>query len=486
MSEPRRALRSERTDRPLCVKLNGALIRGDIFPEAVFQLLRQDPRTFYRLPRWLLGGKARLKEEVASRVHLDIATLPYNEPFVEFLRGEKAKGRSLLLVTGTNRRNAARIAGHLDLFDDVIASDGDSNVSPPEKRRRLVSLFGEHGFDYAGSTRADLPIWTSAHSAIAVAPTRSAERAARRSGNLTRVFPRTDVALRQILRVMRPHQWLKNILVFVPVVAGHQITDLGTLSRSFAAFVAFSLTASTAYVINDLFDASADRRHAVKRARPFASGQLSSAVAPLLVVTLLSGAALVTVFATPVEFAAVLVGYFTLTLAYSFKLKGAVLVDVVTLAALYTARVLAGSAATGIRTSVWLLAFSMFLFFSLALVKRYAELATLVEREPGEEKLTARSYLKGDLQLLQSMGTASGYVAVLVLALYIISDDVRLEYDYPFMIWGLCPLLLYWISRVWIVVVRGELTDDPLVWATGDQISRWVAVLAGIVIVLAA
>lgn len=485
MSDSRPVSTSQRTHRPLCVKLNGAVIRGDIFPEAVFQLLRQEPRTAYRLPRWLLGGKARLKEEVARRVELDIATLPYNEPFIEFLRGEKAKGRPLLLVTGTNWKNADRIARHLDLFDDVIASDGESNVTPPEKRRRLVSRFGEQGFDYAGTTKADVSIWSSAHSAIAVAPTRSAERAAARSGNLTRVFPRTDEGFRQILRVMRPHQWLKNILVFVPVIAGHQLTDLTMLSRSFAAFVAFSLTASTAYVINDLFDASADRRHAVKRGRPFASGQLSSAVAPPLVLILLSGAALVMVFATPIEFVAVLLGYFTLTLAYSFKLKGAVLVDVVTLAALYTARVLAGSAATGIATSVWLLAFSMFLFFSLALVKRYAELATLVEREPGEERLRARSYRKGDLQLLQSMGTASGYVAVLVLALYIISDDVRLEYDYPFMIWGLCPLLLYWISRVWIVVVRGELTDDPLVWAIGDQISRWVAVLAGIIIVLA-
>jgi 4-hydroxybenzoate polyprenyltransferase len=284
---------------------------------------------------------------------------------------------------------------------------------------------------------------------------------------------------------MRPHQWLKNILVFVPLLADQSYDQPDRVLASLLAFVAFSFAASAVYLINDLMDLEADRLHPNKRNRPFASGRLPLTYGPIVAILLLGSSLALSAVLLPVEFLGVLTGYLVLTTAYSLKLKGAVLIDVFLLAGLYTIRVMAGAAATGITPSMWLLAFSIFLFLSLALVKRYAELFVLVSTGAPEKQLPARSYREEDLHILVAMGTASGYLAVLVLALYIVSDEAARHYSESYLIWLICPLLLYWISRAWIVVGRNEMLDDPLVWAVRDQISRWVALIGAVIVLLA-
>jgi len=288
-----------------------------------------------------------------------------------------------------------------------------------------------------------------------------------------------------LIRALRVHQWLKNTLVFVPLIANQSFGDPRALAESAVAFLAFSLAASSVYLLNDLFDLDADRRHPRKKFRPLASGRMPIPWGMVLI-PLLQGVALtLSILFLPVQFLGVLLGYLFLTLAYSVRLKGAVLLDVMILAGLYTIRVIGGAAATGISLSMWLLAFSMFLFLSLALVKRYAELFAVISGKSGEEKLPARSYRRGDLFILVGMGIASGYLSVLVLALYIVSDEASQHYSDSYLVWLLCPLLLYWISRAWIVVGRQEMHEDPLVWAVKDQISRWVALIAAVVVALA-
>jgi 4-hydroxybenzoate polyprenyltransferase len=296
---------------------------------------------------------------------------------------------------------------------------------------------------------------------------------------------RPKPGLRVILRAIRAHQWLKNTLIFLPVLAGQRLTDGATLGRAGLAFVAFSLVASCVYVLNDLLDLEDDRRHPTKRLRPFASGALPLSASPVMLFAMLGTALTISLALLPAAFTWTLAAYFALSFAYSLKLKGAVLIDVFTLAALYTLRVIAGSAATGIEPSVWLLGFCMFFFLSLALVKRYAELHSMRNDFTSVSRIPGRSYEPGDLPVLVALGVGTGCLSVLVLALYVISDEFAAHYTYPFLIWQLCPLALYWIGRAWMVVARDEMHDDPLIWAVRDQLSRWVVIAAFLILIFA-
>jgi 4-hydroxybenzoate polyprenyltransferase len=466
----------------LCVDLDGTLIHTDLLYESVLVLLRRSPLTMLLLPWWLLRGRAYFKQQIASRVQPDTTNLPYNQPLLERLRSERSRGRRLALVTGSPQAFAHDVAARLGIFDDVIATDDRVNLTGRRKAARLVERYGARGFDYAGDSYADIPVWAQAREGWAVNVSPMALKLA--SGTqFTQRFDRAPASLLHYLRAIRVHQWLKNVLVFVPLVAAHRAGETALLIDAAVMFLAFSLCASSGYVFNDLLDLAADRAHPRKRSRPFASGTLPLTHGVVLAPLLLVSAFALVWLRLDILAVAVLLVYYVGTLAYSLVLKRHAAIDVLALAGLYTLRIIAGSAATFIPPSFWLLAFSMFLFFSLAVVKRYSEVLSV--RAKGEEQLHSRGYRAEDHLVLSMMGVASGFMSVLVLALYVQSGPVRSLYQHPAIISLLCPLMLYWISRMWFKTHRGEMHDDPLVFATTDRVSWIVAAAVGIIILFA-
>jgi 4-hydroxybenzoate polyprenyltransferase/phosphoserine phosphatase len=464
---------------PLCVDLDGTLLRTDSLHEATLLLLKASPLLAFRLPAWLLRGKAALKHEIASRVTLDPVTLPYHADFLAYLREEHAKGRQLVLVSAANETIVHGVARHLGLFDEVIASDDGRNLKGANKRDVLVARFGSGGYDYAGDHHADLEVWAAARAAIVVSNDAGLVRAA--GSRVERVFTAPPRRLATLARALRVQQWVKNLLVFVPLLMAPEARELPLFLDAFLAFVAFSLSASAVYVTNDLLDLEADRRHATKRRRPFAAGDLPLALGLVLVPACLAAAFAVTAL-LPAAFLAVLVVYLMATTAYSFRLKHVPLVDVIVLAMLYTGRVIAGAAATHVWPSPWILGFSLFFFLSLAFVKRYSELYALRQDQPS---LKVRGYYPSDLDQIATNGAVSGYISVLVAALYINSDRVVGLYRHPELLWLICPLLLYWISRIWMLAHRGELHDDPVLFAIKDRVSYVVGGLIAVVLLAA-
>lgn len=461
--------------------MDGTLIRTDLLWESLFQFIKQHPTLIFMLPLWFLrGGKAQFKARIAERVSIDPATLPYSEPVLEYLREEHTAGRELVLATGSNERHARAVAEHVGLFDRVFASDDETNLSGEGKRDRLVEVFGEGGFAYVGNDRVDLAIWSHAAEGILVDPLADVEREAREMDKAQKVLRNEGGGLQAVLKAMRVHQWMKNLLLFVPLILAHRFAEPVLIAEAVLAFIVFGLCASSVYLLNDLLDLPADRKHPRKRRRPFAAGHLSIPSGVALLVGLLIVALTLALVFLPLPFLLVLGLYYATTVSYSFKLKQIALVDVLVLATLYTLRILAGSAAVEVEASFWLLAFSMFFFMSLALVKRYSEL--LLMKMEGKEKTAGRGYNAIDMETLSQFGSASGYLAVLVLALYISSEEVRLLYQHPEAIWLLCPLVLYWISRVWLLTRRDEMHEDPIVFAIEDRQSHFIAVISLVVL----
>ena len=419
---------------PLCVDLDGTLIRSDLLLESFVLLIKRNPLYVLLVPLWLLRGRSYLKDQIAARVELNPAALPYNEKFVQWLRSQRESGRSLWLCTAANERLAASVAAHVGLFDGVLASDARVNLAGATKGALLVERFGERGFDYCGNERRDLAIWKFAHQAVVVNATARLGEQAAQVAPAVQVFPGRASLLRPILRALRPHQWAKNVLVAVPVVAAHRISESGEVVAAALAFVAFCLCASSVYLLNDLLDLEADRAHPRKSKRPFAAGDLSLAAGLVLAPCLLIGALIVSAF-LPAKFWLVLGTYYALTCGYSFYLKTLMLVDALALAGLYTLRIIGGAAAAAVPLSFWLLLFSVFLFLSLAFVKRFAELEAL--RRQQRLRAVGRGYHVEDLPILQSLGTAAGYLSVLVLALYINSPAIESLYKEPKVIWTL-------------------------------------------------
>jgi 4-hydroxybenzoate polyprenyltransferase len=465
---------------PLCVDLDGTLTPVDTLHENLLSLARQAPAALLLLPVWLRFGKARVKREVAARIKFDAAQLPLNPELLEWLKAEHARGRRLVLATAADSAIAGQVAARLGLFDEVIASDGTRNLSADAKRAALVERFGERGFDYVGNERADEAVWRAARIAI-VAGSAGQVLRARRIADVERVFPAAPIRPLVWLKAMRLHQWVKNVLIFLPALLAHRIFVPAVLVQSVAAFVAFGLCASSVYLVNDLLDLAADRRHPRKCRRPFASGALSAQSGVMASAALLCGAALLAGF-VGWRFAAVLAGYYLLTWTYSLRLKRAALVDVMTLAGLYTIRIVAGSAATGISLSFWLLAFSVFIFLSLGFVKRYTELDDA--RRAGAANSHGRGYWATDLPLLMNLGVTAGYCTVVVMALYINSTDSQALYRHNKPLWLVCPLLLYWISRIWLLTTRSQMHDDPVVFALRDRLSLVVLGLLGVIVLL--
>jgi len=465
---------------PLCVALDGVLIRSDLSLESLFASLRADSSLIFRIPFLVARGRAALKAGLAERSAIDPSRLPYNKSVVAFIRQQRMRRRRVVLASASHRRLAEPVARYLGLFDAVEATDGDINLEAEKMAERLVARFGDRGFDYIGNAAGDRAVWRRAHQAYVVGRKRRIDK--RVAGNPPIHLFAASPTLRDVIEVLRIYQWVKNLLIFAVLIANNAFTDLDGCTKAGLAFLAFGLCASSAYLLNDLLDLQFDRLHSRKRERPFASGRLPPTLGLGLAVLLLLVAAIIAAF-LPWFFAIVLATYFMTTSAYSLWLKRKVLVDVFVLASLYTLRVIAGAAAAAILPSFWLLAFSMFLFLSLAMVKRYAELNDC--RDDSGAAAPGRGYNFADLEVLASLGASSAFTAVLVLALYINSDSVMPTYRLPQAIWLLCPLLLYWLSRLWILARRHRLDDDPIVFAAGDWVSRTVVALSAAVFLVA-
>ncbi len=467
--------------RPLCVDLDGTLIRTDLLYESLLRMLGSKPWLLFALPFWLLKGKAHIKQKLASFGIGDPALLPYDWRVVELLR--ESSTRELVLCTASDESIANPIANYLGVFDKVIASNGIENLAGAKKARHLVSLYGDRGFDYVANASVDAAVWRHSHSAWVVNGGNAIAQVAERSAlQVEAHWPAENGGIKSWLKAARLHQWLKNLLVFVPLLASHKFLDVEHALASMLAFVAFGLCASGVYLLNDMLDLESDRQHPRKRLRPFASGDLTLRGGMLAVPLLTLAGFLMAGLASP-AFAFILCVYLALTLGYSLKLKQIAMVDVVLLAALYTIRIVGGAAAIGVTLSFWLLTFSMFFFLSLAMLKRYTEL--LLARNNGKNIAHGRGYHIDDLSLVQSLGSSAGLVAVLVLCLYINAPESQELYRQPLFLWLLCPVLLYWISRTWMLAHRGVMHDDPVVFAVKDRVSL-ATVAIGLLAVLAA
>lgn len=464
---------------PLCVDLDGTLVKTDILIESALSYCKVHPLALLTLPLWLAGGRANLKRKLGSAVKLDCTTLPYNREVVDFLRSEQASGRELYLVTASDQRVAEEIAAHLNLFNGVIGSDGETNLKGATKADALAKRFG--AFDYIGDHRADLAVWERAENSLAVGRDAGLIKKLSARGPIAKIFAHRCNHPKDILRAMRVHQWVKNLLLFVPLAMAHHALEIGFLLPTILAFFAFSFAASSVYLLNDLMDLSADRQHPTKRARPFASGSVTPQVGVATALILLGMSAAIGL-SLPVGFQLLLLLYLVLTTAYSLRLKELALLDIMVLAALYSLRVLAGGYAAAIPVSEWLIAFSMFLFLSLACVKRFSELYTIRERGGGTAH--GRGYTSDDLELIAQLGTASGYISVLVLALYINSTAVVKLYGSPGVLWLICPVLLFWISRTWLLAHRGEIHEDPILFALRDRVSYVAGAISLLILIL--
>lgn len=463
---------------PLIVDLDGTLIKTDMLHECAFRLAREHPLAALQLPLWLAQGKAAMKARMAPLARFDPAALPYTEPFVAWLREQKAQGRRLILCTASDRAWAEPIAVHLGLFDEVIASDGQTNLAGAQKAQRLVERFGERGFDYAGNATPDLAVWRHARRAVLVNAPPALAAQAESMGEVEQRFALDAAGPRAWARVLRLHQWLKNLLIFVPLLAAHQMFSGPAWLALLPAFLAYGLCASAVYIANDLLDLESDRQHPRKRERPFAAGRVPLWQGALLCPLLLAASAALA-WSVGREFSLWLALYFVATCAYSWGLKRVVLIDCLILAMLYTLRIIAGAAAANLFLSFWLLAFSVFLFLSLAFVKRYAELD--VQLQQGRTQAHGRGYFTSDAPLVQTFGIASGYAAVLVLALYLNSQEVLELYATPELVWAAVPVLLFWVSWMWLQAHRGLMHDDPLIYAVKDRASLAAgAVFAGV------
>jgi 4-hydroxybenzoate polyprenyltransferase len=467
----------------LCTDLDGTLLKVDSLWESVLTLIKSRPGTLLLIPIWLLRGKAAFKAEVARRTSLNPATLPYREDVLEFLRKQKESGAEIVLATGSPRKLAESISNHLGFFDVVLASDESLNCVGESKLSALREILGDREFDYVGNGTADLALWRAARRSLVVTSSAHLTRKVREVSTVVRVFHSQRDSIRDVSAALRIQHWAKNLLLFTPLLLAHKMLDPARLWPTILAFFTFSLLASTGYVINDLFDLDADRLHSAKKFRPFASGALpiwfAFAIIPLLAV----GTLFLTWSVFPAQFAALLTSYFACSVLYSQYLKRIPVLDVLILAGLYTLRVLAGGVAAQVPVSPWLLGFCMFLFLSLAYVKRFSEMLAMgVGNTPFQNR---RGYYASDRDLFRTLGPISGYISVLVFALYLNGREVAELYHRPQYLWFVGPLLLYWITRIWLIAERGQMLEDPVVFAMRDKASYVLGVLVLLFVVLA-
>nr|WP_256439132.1 UbiA family prenyltransferase [Rubellimicrobium arenae] len=455
---------------PIIVDLDGTLIKGDLLVESLCQL---GSRSLPRALRLLMAHAKRperLKDEVSKHVTIDAATLPYNEKLVTWLGERAVDGHPLYLATASHRSIAEPVADHLGLFQGVMASDAQRNLKGATKLKAIEGEIGQQSFAYIGDDRSDLAIWSAASEIGTVNLRPSVISAVNELRKPRQTFDFTQDSYRNLLAAMRPHQWVKNLLVFLPVLAAHSWGNMGLLALSLLSFVCFSMSASGIYLVNDLADIEDDRHHPKKQHRPIAAGLIRPQTA-LAATVVLNLASILIALAVAPSLALVVAIYIAATSIYSFYVKTKPGIDILWLASLYALRVVGGAAATGIEISSWLLSFCVFFFLSLAAAKRCSELVMYAEK--GRSVSGRRGYQIGDLEVMTMIGVISAYSAVIVLMIYTQDPLIRQMYPHPdfLMISGI--VLLYWLNRVWLKVRRGEMHHDPIVFALRDRKSHY-------------
>lgn len=473
----------EECKRVLVVDLDGTLIKTDLLAESINFYLIKNPLRIMKLFWWMIKGRAFLKMKLAEAATINFATLPYNNEIIEYLKIEKKKGRRIVLATASNHLLAVKIEEHLNLFEEILASDEVTNLKGFAKRDLLIETYGPGNFDYIGNDSADIPVWQSAAKSHIVSSSQNLINKVNSIGNLGEIFKTKKIPkILLLLKAMRPHQWVKNILIFIPLLAANQFQNIQYVWQTVIAFIVFGIFASSVYLINDLVDVDDDRKHRHKYKRPLASGELSLFYGWISWPLLLFGGFTLAISIGGLNwiFVETMILYLILTMMYSFWLKKIPILDVMILAMLYTLRIIAGAVVIELPMSLWLLSFSMFIFLSLALIKRYCELRAAKDSDK-QSFLNGRGYHPQDLELVLSLGVSSGYLSILVLALYIQDILKSIIFTTPSVIWLSCPLLLFWISRVWLIAHRGEMHDDPIVFAIKDRIS-WIIIFIIILI----
>jgi len=466
----------------LVVDLDGTLLRTDLLHETFWSAFSRDWLTPIKAARALWSGKPSLKSYLYTVATVDITSLPYNDTVINYILSHRERGGHTALVTASNHKLATQVGDHLDLFDETHGSDEKDNLKGQRKADFLSQHFSDQGYIYLGDAKADLPVWQSATKAVTLDVQGALKKTVEQINPNTEHLSSNTATRDDYLKVIRPHQWLKNLLVFLPMLAAHQL-ELPTLVNSVLAFLAFSFVASSVYIVNDLLDLNADRAHPRKRTRAFAAGNI-----PLQHGAFMAGGLLAVGFAIAYwllpSFLVGLLIYYALTSAYSLDLKRRSVIDICTLAGLYTLRIIGGGIATGIELSFWLLAFSIFIFLSLAAVKRQAELIDLKTR--GFLNIKGRGYGVDDLPLITMIALCSGLTSVLIIALYVNAPQVSALYPTTAPLWGVCCVLLYWLLRVIFKTHRGEMHDDPILFAIKDRTSRLCFVLIGTLIIIGA
>lgn len=479
-SNPTQASATHKTST-LYVDLDGTLIKSDVSFESLLELLKLNLFYLALIPLWLSKGLAYLKDQIAQRVSIPLSHLPLNKEFWDYLQEQKNQGRKLVLISASNERLVGAVGDYLQVFDEVIGSDATHNLKSHNKLTRIQTLSGDQPFAYAGNSTADIAVWAEAEQAILV------NCEAGLSKNLSGpeellYFDPPEKTAKLLWQAIRPHQWLKNGLVFLPLLLAHQLDDITALFQALIAFASFSCCASSVYLLNDLFDLHNDRVHRSKCHRPFASGQLPLTfgfiACPLLLLLAFALALLL-----PFGFAGILLLYWIITTAYSLYLKKVFLLDVAVLAILYTLRIYAGAAAVELYASFWLVSFSLCLFLGLAIVKRVTEL--VLRENESDERLGGRAYSYENMELLTTLGTIASALAVIVFVLYINDSETRELYSSPMLLWLIFPLLVVLLSRIWRFARRGDLHEDPLVFAISDHPSQAMVALCGLIIWLA-
>lgn len=466
---------------PLVADLDGTLVKTDTLLESIFGLIRLNYIYSISMIFWFLKGRNFLKQKIAEKFIPDPSLLPYNNEVLIKLKDAKQQGRKIVLATGSHQLVADEVASYLNIFDDVYGSTESVNLTGNRKRDLLVERYGEASYEYIGDSFQDLPVWKTASEIVSINPTPYVKNRLKTYTQPVDIIENKKNYFTTLVKEIRIYQWVKNLLIFLPLLMAHEFDDPQKFVMAIIGFFCFSFVASAVYLFNDIFDVEADRAHPSKKNRPIASGNFG--IVDAVVISTIMNTIGMTVAAAvmPFEFFITLLIYQLSTSVYSFLLKKIYVLDIIYLAALYTIRLLSGAFATGVEASTWLLAFSMFIFLSLAFLKRFVELVQLSAENKNIAK--GRAYNTEDISALRSFGTSSAYISILVFALYIQSEKIVILYKTPELLWLVVPLLLYWITRMWFLAEKGKVDDDPVVFTCKDPVSYIVAILSAVVLV---
>ncbi len=465
---------------PLYVDLDGTLVCTDTLWESLVLLTKKRPAALLRLPAWLWAGKASFKEALAQVVTPDADTLPYRAEVLALLKTRHEEGGKIVLATAAHEKIATRVSEHLGCFDAVLSTQESTNLTGTSKAEAIKS-HANGPFAYIGDHQVDIPVWHMAKECLVVVhgslDKQSLTQKLGKEFDVSIFIEKTKNTQTILVRALRLHQWAKNILLFVPLILAHQFYNGSAWQRAVIGSISFGLMASSIYLVNDLFDLAADRRHPSKRQRPLASGALPIPKGFLLAISCFILAVVGGWAGVSFIFAMMLVGYALTTVLYSSVLKRIPVIDVLALAFFYVYRLVAGAVATGVVLTPWLLAFAAFFFVSLGCLKRVGELTLWRNLPPSDQPIdTGRGYIADDLSMLALFGVNAGFLSLLVLALYINSVEVVSLYTHPLLLWGVVVTLLYWLMRSWLLTWRGKMHDDPVLFALQDTASRWVGI----------